>query len=257
MHRTILLSIFAFLVFGFSSYAQLTDLKKAEKELVAIHTKMSSFVQRNGDSLELYSNLFTSKLSGLLKKNLSTLNYPFKILNDSTGCIVSTSADGLLRTYSWDTWQGGSMHDYNTIYQYRSGNKIHVIEPVKEAGDMGSFFKKLFTIDGTNDKKYYLAVCSGTYSTSQAYETVIAYKIENDTLNRAEIFKTGTGWHSSITFDYDFFSVADRPERPLRLIKYDSETLYIPVVLDGGKVTNRFILYQWTGGYFERIVKKN
>jgi len=59
-------------------------------------------------------------------------------------------------------------------------------------------------------------------------------------------------------FEFDFFSVIDKSERPVKLIYYDKDkkTLRIPVVLDKGVVTNRFITYQFTGRYFEKINTK-
>jgi hypothetical protein len=49
--------------------------------------------------------------------------------------------------------------------------------------------------------------------------------------------------------------VVNHPERPLRLIKYDSskKILSIPVVDDNEKVTNRYLLYQFNGKYFQFI----
>jgi hypothetical protein len=63
---------------------------------------------------------------------------------------------------------------------------------------------------------------------------------------------------NSISFEYDFFSVVDRPERPIQLIKYDQtkKTIYIPVVFENGKVTDKYITYKFTGEYFEKIAKK-
>jgi hypothetical protein len=59
---------------------------------------------------------------------------------------------------------------------------------------------------------------------------------------------------NTLGFGFDFFSVVDRPDRPVQLIKYDGvkKTLTIPVVLEDGKVTGRTIVYQFTGQYFER-----
>jgi len=75
----------------------------------------------------------------------------------------------------------------------------------------------------------------------------------NDTL---KLFKTKTNLLNEIEVNFDFFSVVQRPERPLRLIKYDPDKkiIYIPIVLENGKVTDRYILYQFKGQYFEQIL---
>ena len=73
------------------------------------------------------------------------------------------------------------------------------------------------------------------------------------------IFKTKTKKLNNISVEFDFFSVADRPERPLELISYDEKKkiIYIPVVNNNGKVSNKNILYQLKGGYFEFIGFEN
>jgi hypothetical protein len=75
----------------------------------------------------------------------------------------------------------------------------------------------------------------------------------NDT---TKLIKTQKGLINEINVAYDVFSVVDRPERPIKLIKYDSDkkTIYIPVVYENGKVTNKFIVYQFNGQYFEHVV---
>jgi hypothetical protein len=105
-------------------------------------------------------------------------------------------------------------------------------------------------------KTYYLAVSGGSESTKDAYETISVYAISNDTLNdKVKLIKTVSGLNNSINFEYDFFSVVDRPERPIQLIKYDTDKkiIYIPIVLENGKVTNRYILYKFNGQYFEKV----
>jgi len=50
----------------------------------------------------------------------------------------------------------------------------------------------------------------------------------------------------------------DKPERPVHLIKYDKikKIIYIPIVLEDGKVTDRYIQYKFNGSYFEKVTKK-
>ena len=81
--------------------------------------------------------------------------------------------------------------------------------------------------------------------------------IENGKLNEnVKLFKTREGLTSGINVPFDFFTVVNRPERPLKLIKYDDtkKTLSIPIVYENGKVTNRFIVYKFNGKYFERVL---
>jgi hypothetical protein len=238
-----------------NSYGQTNSFDKVDGELATLYSKIFPFYYGDHDSLNYYSELFSTRLASFIKKNTKTLNYKFKSLTDSNACNIVTSTDGLFRIYSWDTWLGGTMHDFKNIFQFKSGNKVHSKNLYSNEDDFGSNFTDIFTLK-TNGKTYYLAVSGGSESTKDAYETISAYTISNDTLNdKVKLIKTPSGLNNSILFEYDFFSVVDRRERPIRLIKYDTDKkiIYIPIVLENGKVTNRYIYYQFNGQYFEKV----
>ena len=107
-----------------------------------------------------------------------------------------------------------------------------------------------------NGKIYYLGVGGGSESSKYAYEVIRVYSITDSTIdNSVKLIKTASGLQNSILVEYDFFSVVDRPDRPIKLIKYDADkkTIYIHIVWENGKVTNKFIRYQFTGQYFEKL----
>ena len=86
------------------------------------------------------------------------------------------------------------------------------------------------------------------------------FKIRGDSLdNRVKLIKTNEGLTNTLGFEYNFFSVVDRKERPLKLILYDAATrsIRLPVVIVDdkdplGRVTNKFITYRFNGAYFVR-----
>jgi hypothetical protein len=237
-----------------NSYGQTNSFAKEDKELTALYTKIFPFYYGNNDSLNYYSDLFATRFTDFIKYNPATLNYKFNSLTDSNACHIVTSPDGLLRIYSWDTWLGGTMHDFKNIFQFKSGNKIHSTDLSRNKDDFATYYTSIFTLK-TNLKTYYLAVSEGSESTKDAYETISVYAISNDTLNgKVKLLKTSSGLNNSISFEYDFFSVVDRPERPIQLIKYDTakKIIYIPIVLENGKVTDRYLLYKFNGQYFEK-----
>jgi hypothetical protein len=241
-----------------NSYGQTSSFDKADKELTSLYSKIFPFYYGDNDSLNYYSELFTTRLSTFVKNNPATLSYKFKSLTDSNACHIVTSTDGLLRIYSWNTWLGGTMRDFTNVFQFKSGNKVHSTNLNNDEDDFGLYFTDIFTLKA-NSKTYYLAVGGGSESSKYAYETISVYAISNDTLNdKVKLIKTTNGLNNSITFEYDFFSVADRPERPIRLIKYDTnkKIIHIPIVLEDGEVTTGYILYQFNGEYFEKVHKK-
>jgi len=142
------------------------------------------------------------------------------------------------------------------MYQYRANGKVYSIHMEREEGDAGMFYSDLFTIKASN-KTWYLAISNAIFSTKDIRESISGFSIENGTLNDTlPMFKTKKRLLNSIDVDFDFFSVVDRPERPVKLIKYDpaKKIVYIPVVEENGRVTDRFILYQFKGRYFEHIL---
>jgi hypothetical protein len=154
------------------------------------------------------------------------------------------------------------MRDFENVFQYKSGNKVFTkaTYDTKATDDVDykSFYSEIYSLKVT-DKTYYLGVFNGIYSTKDASQSIKLFTIENNVLNDTlKLIKTKSGFTNEITVNFDFFSVVDRPERPLKLIKYDSVTkkIYIPIVFENGKVTDRFITYQFTGKYFEKMTAK-
>ncbi|HEV8283176.1 MAG TPA: hypothetical protein VGQ09_02635 [Chitinophagaceae bacterium] len=230
--------------------------QKIERELIQTSSKIFPFYYGNQDSLEFYSSAFTKKIIGYINKYPSTLAYPFQTIIDSNVCNITTSPDGLFRIYSWDTWLGGSMRFFNNIFQYKSGNTVYSKTFDLEEDYPSVFFSKIYTLKA-NNKTYYLAIGNGIYSNKDAGQSIKVFTIQNNRLNDTiKLIKTKSGLVNSIDLEFDFFSVADRPERPVKLIKYDAnkKIIYIPIVYEDGKVTGRFILYQFKGQYFEHIL---
>jgi hypothetical protein len=208
------------------------------------------------DSLHKANTIFQEALTNITSKYSESLNYDFKLLKRS-GLTIATSDDHRLRIYSWDTNEGGTMHFFLNVYQWMA--KDHVYSKAVDAdaanpGDPGVFCTPIYTFH-TPIKTYYLVINSAMYSTKDTYESVQSFCIGDKSLNDSvRIFKTQTGLNNSIGFSFDFFSVVDRPERPLGLIRFDParKQVRIPLVFENGTVTHRSIVYTWTGKYFER-----
>jgi hypothetical protein len=251
------IAFYIFMLFVLPNCIGQSDLcQKTDIELTADYSKISPFYYADNDSLVKQSEHFSNKLLNYITKNSQSLNCQFQSFKDSIGTVLTTE-NGVLRIYSWDTWQGGTMKDYANIFQYKSGNKVLVDTFEKVEGYFGTYYSDLKTLK-INDKSYYLAISSGSLSSKDCYEKITVFSIEKNKLGETPIIKTKNGLKNSISFEYDFFSVVDRPERPIQLIKYDQtkKTIYIPVVFENGKVTDKYITYKFTGEYFEKIAKK-
>ena len=237
------------------AFTQTNVIALQENKLTELYSKLTSFIQKDNDSVGLYSERFKKEFTSFIKNNPATLNYPFKKIVDSNFCDIKTSGDGNFRIYSWDTWTGGTMHIFKEIYQWKSNGKIFTKVPTDKNGDAGSFCSKIFTVN-INNKPYYLAVTNAIFSTKDAMQSISAYTIDgNKLVDTVKLFKTKTKKLNSIHVEFDFFSVVDRPGRPLELITYDhkQKIIYIPVVDGKEQVTKKNILYQLKDRYFEFI----
>ncbi len=237
---------------------------KIEQELV----KGIKEVQKYSSYGSNYDEEKLSKANDIFEKKLveytklpSTLQYKFTELNKLM--FNATSEDGNFRIYSWDSEMGGTMHDYYRVYQYQGADgKVYskTEEKAEEDGGAGSFVTDIFTANAKEGKIY--IVCSTFIgSTSDHYQSADLFKIDDATLvDKVKLIKTKSGLTNSLHFEYNFFSVFTRKERPIRLILYDkkTQTIKIPVVIEdkefpNGRVTNRFISYQFDGSYFVNV----
>lgn len=262
MSKLITIKFVAFVLCAFSLPVFGQSNRKIEQELVKHIKNIQKWSNygnnRNTDLLEKENDVFKIKLLKYIKKP-STLKYQFNDLRKHL--FISTSEDGMFRIYSWDTESGGTAHFYETVYQFQGKNgKVNSKSYDLTEGDNGSFVSDVFQLN-TKAGMVYLARFTSILSTSAAYQSINLFKIENNSLNdKIRLLKTDTGIENSLGFEYDFFSVVDRKERPIKLILYDKSTksIKIPIVVKDetfqyGKVTDKFITYKFNGTYFVNV----
>lgn len=266
MRLVLLYILLFFVVTPLTAQKRWVSCEEIENLLIKSYSKLLYYYDTHQqDSLLAQNSEFFDSLKFYTKYYPETLSYPFKKLKDSTGVFIASSKDSLYRIYSWDTWRGGTWRMYENIYQFKSKGEVRSVYMILDFQDsaaqypQGSLYSEIFSFTH-NDTTYYLAVSNDQFSGKDCKQKIEVSFIAQGKINDIKLFKTKTGVRNILGFSYDFFSVADRPERPLKLIRFDEETktVNIPVVLEGGKVTDRFIRYQFTGSYFEKIdVKKN
>jgi hypothetical protein len=190
----------------------------------------------------------------------ATLNYGFPRLKDKM--YVVTSRDRKFRVYSWDRQSGGSMHDFDNVFQYRgTGGRVRTwTAPRPDETGAGTFYTQVFQVD-TPAGRVYLANGTGVYSTSLAGQSLEAYRIDGDKfISGVKVIRTRSGLTSSIRFSYDFFSVVDHPERPVKLFYFDEgkRSFRFPIVIEDkktpqGRVTDKYITYRFDGRQFVKV----
>ena len=221
--------------------------------------------ERNDDLLD--------KLNADFKANLlkytrlpATLRYNFSKLSKEID--IATSADKRFRVYTWDRQDGGTMHFFEAVYQfmaddgkvYSNGNVYSKTAKVGEDGDAGGFVTDVFSLD-TKNGRVYMVCTSSILSTSEMAQSIDLFKVRGNSLDgKVKLIKTSEHLTNTLGFEYDFFSVVDRPERPIKLISYDAATksIKLPVVIvedkfQYGRVTDKFITYRFNGTHFVKV----
>jgi len=227
------------------------DLSAEENKLLKLHNDISLAMgnMRNDSLLSASSKQFTDSLSYLIKNNNSTLHYPFEKLQKENALKMATSADKKLRVYSWDNNSGGTMRFFNQIYQFDANGNITVNESLA-SNDSQAYFSKIYTVQNKNNESIYLVISNSILSSKYSVQHINAYKIGTENLQNATVFKTKTNTLDKISVEYDFFSVVDRPERPVELITLENNTLKIALVDDKQNVTSKNLIYEWNGDVF-------
>ncbi|HRI05083.1 MAG TPA: hypothetical protein PLL77_15205 [Pyrinomonadaceae bacterium] len=249
-----------FLLVASASFAQTPSA--VEREFVGYLDNISKYGNYNGgyDDAKLAKNNADLR-DKLLKygKRADILKFNFPGLKDKM--YVTTSKDGRLRIYSWDLETGGTMHDFASVFQYRGkSGKVYSWTEKREDESAGVFYHQIFQTDTTGGP-IYLGVSTFIGSTSLAGQTIKAFRINGEKLDvDAKVIRTASGIKNSVGFAFDFFTVVDHPERPVRLFSYNeaNKSFRFPVVIEDkrtpqGRVTSKFITYRFDGKYFVKV----
>lgn len=234
-----------------------------EKELLGYLDAMSKSGTYSGE----YNDEKLNAASASLKQKLvryaaraDVLKYLFPKLKETM--FIATSKDGKFRIYSWDLESGGTMHDYDRVIQYTGANgKVKAWSDGEgEFDGGGAFYTDVYQIASARGPIYLLASTSRA-SSSLTGATLRAMRVVgNDLDTAAKVIKTASGVTNDVSFAYDFFSVVDRPERPIRLFTFNEarKEFRFPIVIEDektpqGRVTERFITYRFNGTYFVKV----
>ncbi|CAN5395079.1 hypothetical protein BH09BAC6_BH09BAC6_28690 [soil metagenome] len=201
------------------------------------------------------NKVFVEKLKDYAARYPATITQQLDSLTNAGVAIVS-SADGLFRIYSWDTWGGGTMRHYQNVFQYKVGDKTQSItgtEIREKEGGGSCLFNQLYAMN-VKGKPYYLAIYGGVYSTRHAGQGIKIFTVENDTLNyAAKLIKTDEGMQSGLFYSYNSYLAAHLKVRPAIFFDPRTKTVFVPVVNDKGALTGKYTAYKFTGAYFEKV----
>lgn len=205
----------------------------------------------NQDSLLIQNDILKDYLVEISVFRPELLGYDFPNI-PSYQSFCTTSPDRKLRVYSWDTYTGGSMRFYSNIVVWKENDSVYAEIINSPEGDPSGFYTQIFQVNNELNT-FYVLNFNSILSSRDCYQAFQTVEIVNSKIDfNCQKIKTKSGLTNKVGFSYDFYSVIDREERPVKLIDYNqsSKIISFPVVLKGGKVTNNRINYQFNGDFF-------
>lgn len=180
------------------------NIQQIDKHLTSAFDKIeywNEYDETNGniskyDSLKVALKIFEQQLLHITQTVPQTLDAPFKGLTKK-GVTIATSEDGLFRIYSWYLYNGGTMHFYKNIFQYKNQNGIHAfISDTTRANDVmdpGCFYRQVNKII-SQQKTFYITQSISVLSSAYTAHFIKIFSIEDYGLNdTAQLIKTKTG----------------------------------------------------------------
>lgn len=251
--------IISMVIFCSVSHVYAQSPQKIEQELLRSFKRLQQLALYNDasptngriDSIRQANSAFSNGLLAYTASTRATFTYEFKEL-EKEGLIIKSAEDGLFRIYSWDT---GTEHRFDAVYQYRVDNEVFSQLAQRDEQAAGKWYSNIYTLK-TETKTWYIGLYNEMHSSTEYTQGVKAFSVEDKDLNESVgLFKTAAGLKNEMSFDYNFLTVANRPESPPKLIYYDTDDdkLHLTVVQKDGKVTRDIITYQFTGKYFEQV----
>lgn len=189
-----------------------------------------------------------NELRNFLKQSIEQNKIEYFTYSADTTFLPKTveSEDHKLKIYSYDNMLGGSMRYFDKIWMYNETDDLSRINAIFEWNEFEAkgmvYAIKMINKDR---KTYYLVFGQNILSGRDIQNYVEAYEIVNNELSVSNLFQKDHKNIHKIEVSYDFFSVVERPERPIELIRYANDTLRVATVDDMGKVLDKNEFYIW------------
>lgn len=231
-----------------------------ERDILAQLKNVDKFGSYSGSFDEEKLDAANSAVRELLIKNgdrLDVLRYGFPKLKDAMN--VATAPDGKLRIYSWDLETGGTMHDFDQVFQYQStdGQTHAWTAPAGDDESGGGYYTQIFQVDSKSGP-IYLAISNFVAQGNLHGQSIEGMRISGDRLDvKAKVIRTASGLTNTVGFSYDPFSLGNRSDK---LFSFDAskQQFTFPVVVEdksyeNGRVTGRLIIYRFNGEVFVKV----
>ncbi|GEM_PF-5298889 len=172
---------------------------------------------------------------------------------------IATSADKNIRTWAWNTYEGGSEPQIYQLVEFQSASGIQVVNPYQDQdGGNDSWITEIKMVHTGSGHTYYLAIADWVGDGMHVGEQVDAYEISGTNLNtQVPLFQTAQGTLSEILYRAE-------PRSTLRVgnhfkLSPDGRTFFVPLTLfkneqdkadDRVTMTRRSLKYEFDGEHF-------
>ena len=221
------------------------------------HTEVQEERALSEDSVRHYN---LALKAGLLEctNGHDWMDYPFEELK-AEGMVIATSPDWKVRVFSWNREELAIAEYFENVFQYRlETGEVKSIDfnAQREMPEPGFWVSEIWQAD-LGGSTQYLCHTQGTYSATESYEGVKAYRIMGQSLAESgKLFKTEDGPSSAIGIFFNYFLLADREGRLEHLIEWDAKTntIKVPLIGEEGEVELETHNWTWNGKMF--VLKK-
>ncbi len=223
------------------------DIKMFERDVCNAMNDINKYQRGNDDSLEFANAYLEKYLEKYLARIPQTLTAE---IPKSIGISVVTSPDHRLRFWSWNTYMGGSMPQIQEFAEYKSQNRIEVVDPsVRNDGNQDSWIEKISAIQTKSGQTVYLAISGWQGDGMHVGEQINAYAIKGLKLTDIPFFKTKHGMLNSISY-YSHNGVKNRFK-----FRNEDKTFLVPLALDikgndDVTMTSRSLRYAFNGNCY-------
>ena len=254
-----LLNYILFVLIAFTSskaFAQSKDLVSQENKLINYHIEIDTRLNRSlkipydslqdkNDSFELFITKLETEFIQLVTGNPKTLDYPFKRLQDSSICYITTSADGNFRIYDLHGWLLRK-----AIYQWRGKNNVFT-KVIAFTKDSFGICRNIYTVK-VKGQSHYLPVISFLDWYGQATQFVTAFRINGNSLDSAPLFKNKETRLNRIEYPISLGNMMKDSLRWINITYNDKQNkLYVPLTDEYGMFTQAYSIYELKGDYLE------
>ena len=252
--KVLLVHLYICLHISFIQAQNFDQLKDAERKLVTVYQQMHANYQSSFTKAENLNDHFADTFVEIIRKNDSSFDYEFSLLQDSAGVSVYKSEDGRLKAYSWNKVPYTSMVEAYTLFQYHTKGAYSVTFAKNRFGNIESKVSELNRIHtfSVGQKSYYFLVKNTILSSDDMTQTISCHVLsEKGTLQEVPIFKTKTKLLSSISYNFRKTTLKDDRDI-LHLLEVDirNKEIKIPLINTSSQITTSYLSYKFKDGYF-------